>query len=298
MEVPAPAPSEISVPQVPIPSRSDYSPQRPQQRPQPQQLYQDHHQFHGSVPAPTGFDRELKSGRHATPTLPSNSTLNMPNPAFQQQQVQAQIRSQIGSQAAPPGYKVKVFYYENTKYIGPTTLNRPHYKSKQTWEWDVYPHGVSKQNGKIRLQIKQKGGNPTYPTFPNTLEGVLAAAMFRDKQALKLWKEGKLVRMPKINFDHPKEMLQKPKKKQPTTSFLNPNTATATSTTAVSTKSTSPLTATHVIPPNPASFLHLNGIPAVPPPDTTPASSSTDLPFDFGAPPLDLSSMPTIDFSG
>jgi len=67
----------------------------------------------------------------------------------------------------------------------------------------VYPHGVSRQNGRIRLQIKQRGANPSYPMFPNTLEGVLAAAMYRDREALRLWRERKLIRMPKINFAHP-----------------------------------------------------------------------------------------------
>eukprot|EP00472_Partenskyella_glossopodia_P007489 CAMPEP_0197534752 /NCGR_PEP_ID=MMETSP1318-20131121/48211_1 /TAXON_ID=552666 /ORGANISM="Partenskyella glossopodia, Strain RCC365" /LENGTH=483 /DNA_ID=CAMNT_0043092133 /DNA_START=89 /DNA_END=1540 /DNA_ORIENTATION=- len=93
--------------------------------------------------------------------------------------------------------------YKNLKYIGPTKANRPMYKARQAWEWDIYPHGVSRQNGKIRVQIKQKGVNPTYPSFLNTMEGLLAAAMFRDVETMRLWKAGILVRAPKFNFAHP-----------------------------------------------------------------------------------------------
>eukprot|EP00954_Amorphochlora_amoebiformis_P027296 1384669-Amorphochlora_amoeboformis.AAC.1 len=52
-------------------------------------------------------------------------------------------------------------YYKGHKYIGPTKDNRPQYKAKQEWEWDIYPHGVSKQGDRLRVQIKQKGANPT-----------------------------------------------------------------------------------------------------------------------------------------
>jgi len=297
-------PGNFSVPTVSAP-RAGYQQQR-QQQPTQQQQRQHRHQ-HQQLQSQErqryqgGFDhhQEVKSGFIPAPAPRSN--MSMPNPAFQQQQVQAQIRSQIGSRVAPPGYTLRVHYFENTKYIGPTTLNRPHYKSKQTWEWDVYPHGVSRQNGKIRLQIKQKGGNPTYPTFPNTLEGVLAAAMFRDKQALKLWKEGKLVRMPKINFDHPKEMLQKPKansavpKHHPSSTTAAPVGPPQNITTAT-TPAPAPHTSTaHASTPNPAPFLNLNGNTAVPPPAVTAATHSSD---PFGHPePLDLSSMPNIDFA-
>uniref|UniRef100_A0A7S2U0H7 Uncharacterized protein n=1 Tax=Lotharella oceanica TaxID=641309 RepID=A0A7S2U0H7_9EUKA len=95
------------------------------------------------------------------------------------------------------------FYYKDRKYIGPTKANRPNYKAKQAWEWDVYPHGISKQNGKLRVQIKQKGVNPTYPSFPNTMQGLLDAAMFRDREAMRLLEAGILVRVPKFNFEHP-----------------------------------------------------------------------------------------------
>uniref|UniRef100_A0A7S2X5Y8 Uncharacterized protein n=1 Tax=Lotharella oceanica TaxID=641309 RepID=A0A7S2X5Y8_9EUKA len=55
---------------------------------------------------------------------------------------------------------------EGRHYIGPTTKNRPAYKSKQSWEWDIYPHGVSKHHGKLRIQVKRRGCNPAYPFFP------------------------------------------------------------------------------------------------------------------------------------
>eukprot|EP00466_Bigelowiella_natans_P008477 jgi/Bigna1/88617/estExt_fgenesh1_pg.C_350022 len=92
--------------------------------------------------------------------------------------------------------------YKNLRYIGPTKKNRPNYKSKQKWEWDIYPHGISMQNGKLRVQIKQKGVNPTYPHFPNTFQGLLDAAIFRDEETQRLWDAGILVRAPKFNFDH------------------------------------------------------------------------------------------------
>jgi len=56
---------------------------------------------------------------------------------------------------------------------------------------------------KFRVQIKQKGTNPTYPTFPFTMAGLLDAAMFRDYEAYKLWQNGVLIRTPKFNFDNP-----------------------------------------------------------------------------------------------
>jgi len=93
-------------------------------------------------------------------------------------------------------------FYRGRHYIGPTVGNRPNYKAKQEWEWPIYPHGVSKQNGKLRVQIKRKGSNPTYPSFPNTLEGVFEAAMFRDIETRRLWVAGILVRAPKFNFKH------------------------------------------------------------------------------------------------
>eukprot|EP00469_Lotharella_globosa_P005208 CAMPEP_0167794088 /NCGR_PEP_ID=MMETSP0111_2-20121227/13604_1 /TAXON_ID=91324 /ORGANISM="Lotharella globosa, Strain CCCM811" /LENGTH=304 /DNA_ID=CAMNT_0007687443 /DNA_START=136 /DNA_END=1050 /DNA_ORIENTATION=+ len=93
--------------------------------------------------------------------------------------------------------------YKGKKYIGPTKSNRPNYKSKQNWEWEIYPHGISRQNDKLRVQIKQKGFNPTYPSFPYTLEGLKDAAMFRDHEAHRLWQAGILSRIPKFNFYHP-----------------------------------------------------------------------------------------------
>jgi len=102
------------------------------------------------------------------------------------------------------------------KYVGPTRATRPNYKAKQEWEWEIYPHGISKQNGKLRVQIKQKGVNPTYPSFPNSLKGLLAAALFRDNETLRLWEERVLVRAPKFNFEH--EDLPEKKERKP----LNP----------------------------------------------------------------------------
>eukprot|EP00468_Gymnochlora_sp_CCMP2014_P010366 CAMPEP_0167758972 /NCGR_PEP_ID=MMETSP0110_2-20121227/10766_1 /TAXON_ID=629695 /ORGANISM="Gymnochlora sp., Strain CCMP2014" /LENGTH=278 /DNA_ID=CAMNT_0007645309 /DNA_START=335 /DNA_END=1171 /DNA_ORIENTATION=+ len=103
----------------------------------------------------------------------------------------------------PKDAQQKDYVYKGMKYIGPTKKNKPTYKSKQNWEWDIYPHGISKQNGKLRVQIKQKGVNPTYPSFANTLQGLLDAAMFRDKETMRLWDSGVLVRSPKFNFEHP-----------------------------------------------------------------------------------------------
>eukprot|EP00467_Chlorarachnion_reptans_P011671 CAMPEP_0114493714 /NCGR_PEP_ID=MMETSP0109-20121206/4254_1 /TAXON_ID=29199 /ORGANISM="Chlorarachnion reptans, Strain CCCM449" /LENGTH=702 /DNA_ID=CAMNT_0001670679 /DNA_START=35 /DNA_END=2143 /DNA_ORIENTATION=+ len=93
--------------------------------------------------------------------------------------------------------------YRGSRYIGPTITNRPTYKSKQTWKYRIYPHGVSEQNGKLRVQIKRKGVNPTYPPFPNNMKGLLDAAWFRDQETYRLWKAGILVRKPKFNFEHP-----------------------------------------------------------------------------------------------
>mmetsp|Transcript_33327 Transcript_33327/g.64933 ORF Transcript_33327/g.64933 Transcript_33327/m.64933 type:complete len:334 (-) Transcript_33327:194-1195(-) len=98
--------------------------------------------------------------------------------------------------------------HKGLKYIGPTRNNRPSYKSKQRWEWSIYPHGISRQNNKLRVQIKQKGFNPTYPSFPYTLEGLLDAALFRDHEAQRLWQAGVLPRVPKFNFLHPPLTLQ------------------------------------------------------------------------------------------
>mmetsp|Transcript_26963 Transcript_26963/g.65497 ORF Transcript_26963/g.65497 Transcript_26963/m.65497 type:complete len:322 (+) Transcript_26963:41-1006(+) len=91
--------------------------------------------------------------------------------------------------------------YKGRKYIGPTRRKRPNYKRNQNWEWDIYPHGISKQNGKLRVQIKRKGINPTYPSFPNNLQGLLDAAMFRDGESKRLWEAGILKRAPKFNFE-------------------------------------------------------------------------------------------------
>mmetsp|Transcript_28515 Transcript_28515/g.48444 ORF Transcript_28515/g.48444 Transcript_28515/m.48444 type:complete len:722 (+) Transcript_28515:233-2398(+) len=115
-----------------------------------------------------------------------------------QQQQQQQKNSILGYVRRHDG---KVFY-EGRLYVGPTTNNRPRYKSKQSWEWDLYPHGVSKLHGKLRIQIKQRGFNPSYPLYPNTMEGLLSAAMHRDKEIIKLWMSGVLIRSPKLNFDH------------------------------------------------------------------------------------------------
>uniref|UniRef100_A0A7S4DXL0 Uncharacterized protein n=1 Tax=Lotharella globosa TaxID=91324 RepID=A0A7S4DXL0_9EUKA len=98
----------------------------------------------------------------------------------------------------------KSTFYKGLRYIGPTLATRPVYKSNQKWEWDIYPHGISKQGNKLRVQIKQKGLNPTYPYFPATQQGVLDAAMFRDKEVRRLWENGTLVRVPKYNFEHSK----------------------------------------------------------------------------------------------
>mmetsp|Transcript_22743 Transcript_22743/g.42709 ORF Transcript_22743/g.42709 Transcript_22743/m.42709 type:complete len:511 (-) Transcript_22743:416-1948(-) len=93
-------------------------------------------------------------------------------------------------------------FYKGLLYIGPTLQNRPKYKAKQKWEWNFYPHGVSKLHGKLRIQIKQRGFNPSYPLFPNTLEGLLGASLFRDMEIIELWNSGVLVRSPKFNFFH------------------------------------------------------------------------------------------------
>mmetsp|Transcript_0 Transcript_0/g.1 ORF Transcript_0/g.1 Transcript_0/m.1 type:complete len:370 (-) Transcript_0:151-1260(-) len=95
--------------------------------------------------------------------------------------------------------------HQGLLYVGPTKTNRPGYKFRQQeWKWNMYPHGVSVQNGKkFRVQIKQKGTNPTYPTFPFTMAGLLDAAMYRDYEAYKLWQNGVLIRTPKFNFDNP-----------------------------------------------------------------------------------------------
>jgi len=106
-------------------------------------------------------------------------------------------------------------YFKGYLYIGPTKNDRPKYKSKQSWEWDIYPHGVSKLHGKLRIQIKQRGNNPCYPMFPNTLEGLMVAAFFRDKEVLRLWNAGVLVRSPNYNFDHGLEWsFSMPKRRQ------------------------------------------------------------------------------------
>mmetsp|Transcript_7776 Transcript_7776/g.11751 ORF Transcript_7776/g.11751 Transcript_7776/m.11751 type:complete len:285 (-) Transcript_7776:121-975(-) len=93
--------------------------------------------------------------------------------------------------------------YKGLEYIGPTKANRPMYKAKQAWKHDIYPHGISMQNGKLRVQIKQRGVNPTYPSFPNTTLGLLDAAMYRDEETMRLWESGILIRAPKFNFQHP-----------------------------------------------------------------------------------------------
>eukprot|EP00466_Bigelowiella_natans_P018487 jgi/Bigna1/80966/fgenesh1_pg.76_\ len=97
--------------------------------------------------------------------------------------------------------KPQIVKHKGLVYTGPTKGNRPNYKLKQEWEWNIYPHGVSKQNHKLRVQIKQKGANPTYPSFPCTLSGLLDAALFRDQESFKLWKSGVLARTPKFNFE-------------------------------------------------------------------------------------------------
>jgi len=101
--------------------------------------------------------------------------------------------------------KKELVMHQGLLYVGPTKTNRPGYKFRQQeWKWNMYPHGVSVQNGKkFRVQIKQKGTNPTYPTFPFTMAGLLDAAMFRDYEAYKLWQNGVLIRTPKFNFDNP-----------------------------------------------------------------------------------------------
>ncbi|GAB5360824.1 hypothetical protein AAMO2058_000660300 [Amorphochlora amoebiformis] len=93
-------------------------------------------------------------------------------------------------------------YFNGLKYVGPTSKKRPRYKSKQQWEWDIYPHGVSKLHGQLRIQIKQRGINPAYPLYPNTYIGLCSAALFRDREIIKLWTGGVLVRAPKLNFLH------------------------------------------------------------------------------------------------
>jgi len=93
-------------------------------------------------------------------------------------------------------------HYKGLEYVGPTFANRPLYKLKQTWEWEIYPHGISRQSGKLRVQIKQKGVNPAYQSYPNTWQGLLEAAYFRDLEVKRLWEAGVLIRIPKFNFHH------------------------------------------------------------------------------------------------
>jgi len=127
-----------------------------------------------------------------------------------------EIKHVVPERKCPRGQKSKDYFYKGRKYIGPTQKKRPNYKSKQTWEWDLYPHGISKQNGKLRVQIKQKGVNPTYPSFPNTLQGLLDAAMFRDEETQRLWDAGILVRAPKFNFDHGSALKRQERPNSPT----------------------------------------------------------------------------------
>mmetsp|Transcript_6712 Transcript_6712/g.10271 ORF Transcript_6712/g.10271 Transcript_6712/m.10271 type:complete len:312 (-) Transcript_6712:205-1140(-) len=103
----------------------------------------------------------------------------------------------------PVGENDEEITYHGLKYVGPTKKNKPNYKSKQEWEFDIYPHGISRQHGKFRVQIKQKGSNPTYKPFPNSLQGLLDAALFRDTEAIRLYEENILIRVPKLNFEHP-----------------------------------------------------------------------------------------------
>eukprot|EP00954_Amorphochlora_amoebiformis_P008330 647166-Amorphochlora_amoeboformis.AAC.1 len=109
----------------------------------------------------------------------------------------------ISSSESEADVEKKEIYYKGLKYVGPTTANRPHYKSKQRWEWDIYPHGVSHYKGQLRVQIKQQGVNPTYPTYKNTYMKLLEAALFRDEESLRLLEASILKRMPKLNFEHP-----------------------------------------------------------------------------------------------
>eukprot|EP00954_Amorphochlora_amoebiformis_P004178 325279-Amorphochlora_amoeboformis.AAC.2 len=153
----------------------------------------------------------------------------------------------------PGGSDVEVkegIWHSGFKYIGPTKDSRPRYKSKQVWQYDIYPHGVSRQpNGKLRVQIKRQGLNPTCknsppqidnryrsniracaslvltsstngnrfrflcqshnyplhsdPAYNDTYENLLKAALFRDRESLRLLRLGVLKRMPKLNFQHP-----------------------------------------------------------------------------------------------
>eukprot|EP00467_Chlorarachnion_reptans_P002995 CAMPEP_0114507938 /NCGR_PEP_ID=MMETSP0109-20121206/12304_1 /TAXON_ID=29199 /ORGANISM="Chlorarachnion reptans, Strain CCCM449" /LENGTH=291 /DNA_ID=CAMNT_0001686779 /DNA_START=79 /DNA_END=954 /DNA_ORIENTATION=- len=121
-------------------------------------------------------------------------------------------KRQVMEKKAPQNETTTEIRYKGLLYIGPTAANRPSYKSKQAWEHTIYPHGISVQNGRLRVQIKQKGVNPTYPHFTNTLQGLLDAAMFRDKETYRLWENGVLKRVPKYNFDHPD--FKKPEKKK------------------------------------------------------------------------------------
>eukprot|EP00470_Lotharella_oceanica_P013348 CAMPEP_0170182982 /NCGR_PEP_ID=MMETSP0040_2-20121228/29298_1 /TAXON_ID=641309 /ORGANISM="Lotharella oceanica, Strain CCMP622" /LENGTH=277 /DNA_ID=CAMNT_0010428573 /DNA_START=170 /DNA_END=1003 /DNA_ORIENTATION=+ len=104
--------------------------------------------------------------------------------------------------SSPERKEPKGIYYKGLKYLGPTVSKRPAYKLKQNWEWQIYPHGISKQSGKLRVQIKQKGVNPAYQSFPNTWQGLLEAALFRDLEVNRLWEAGVLIRIPKFNFQH------------------------------------------------------------------------------------------------
>jgi len=102
------------------------------------------------------------------------------------------------------------WYYMSHRYTGPTRQNRPMYKAKQKWEWELYPHGVSKKDGRLRVQIKQRGENPSYKSFPNTMAGLLGAAFFRDKEVIRLWQARSLVKSPKLNFHYDSLVLHRP----------------------------------------------------------------------------------------
>jgi len=174
-----------------------------QQHPQPQQQEQQQHQQHQQQQQQPQQDRS--SGEFMTPR-------SYQMPGIQNIVSAVSAKRQMKTANPPTGMPtftqgdVKFFgekcYYKNYLYIGPTVSNRPRYKSKQSWEWPMYPHGVSKLHGKLRIQIKQRGFNPSYPMFPNTLEGLLGAALFRDKEIIRLWNAEVLVRSPKFNFDH------------------------------------------------------------------------------------------------
>jgi len=210
-------------PQVPVASRNKSTPQRqppPEHQVQSmdtEQTFTEKKSNRGNKRSQTRSSKRKKEGTTPVvkPTvLPVRRSSRKAATALNELSKEVSKAVPLAAPVAPPVMIDEGPVWEGLKYIGPTKKNRPRYKSKQSWEWDIYPHGVSKLHGKLRIQIKQRGFNPAYPLFPNSWEGLLSAAMFRDKEIIKLWNAGILVRSPKFNFMHLKELKRKPNKRK------------------------------------------------------------------------------------